>query len=218
MVYPGTIQRTAGEPCYTLTFTDAYGTFTSKLPADKITYAEGGHALPSVIDTPVAVDFVYDVTSFALSFRYQDVYYTSPRYTSCPYDTIVPKLTGTYHPIRVYDSYDHEYEWKWYVQSSLSWNTPSQGPYPTKASLNIYYTIWSGSTSLAGSTRYPSPGHSVPSPLNVDSSWLSTGCGYCMCELPLCDDPRDYSPYTAVGTVWDSWGNEHTVTATLTPA
>ncbi|MGZ4892127.1 MAG: hypothetical protein ACXV2B_07715 [Halobacteriota archaeon] len=220
-VYPGTLQRTAGEPCYTLTFTDAYGTNTVKLPADQITYATGGHALPSVIATPVAVDYVYDITSvtYTLSFSYQGVPYTAHWYTSCPYETIVPKLTGTYKPIFVHDSSQNWNEWKWYVQGSLTWNMPSKGPYPVKAELTLYYTSSRGSTFLIGtSVQYPYLDHPIDPPLNIDSSHLSTGCGYCNCNFPLCDNPYNYAPYTATGTVWDSWGNAHTVTATLTPA
>jgi hypothetical protein len=85
-VYTATIQHAySTEPCYTLVYTDTAGTFTIYLPADQITFAEGGHALPSVISTPGAVDYVViDEYHYTLDFRYQGVYYSAKWATTCP--------------------------------------------------------------------------------------------------------------------------------------
>ena len=85
-VYTATIQHAySSEPCYTLVYTDTGGTFTIYLPADQITFAEGGHALPSVISTPGAVDYaVIDEYHYTLDFRYQGVYYSAKWATTCP--------------------------------------------------------------------------------------------------------------------------------------
>jgi hypothetical protein len=86
-VYSGTIQRAySSYPCYTLTYTDSYQTYTVYLPANEITYAEGGSALPNPIPNPVAVDYVGPIDSYhyTLDFRYQGTYYSAHWYTSCP--------------------------------------------------------------------------------------------------------------------------------------
>ena len=85
-VYTATIERVyPTEPCYTLKYTSTAGTVTIYLPADQVTYAEGGHALPSVISTPGAVDYaVIDDYQYTLDFRYQGVYYSAKWATTCP--------------------------------------------------------------------------------------------------------------------------------------
>ncbi len=86
-VYPGTIQRAySSYPCYTLTYTDAYQTYTVYLPATEITYAAGGNPLPNPIPNPVAVDYVGPIDSYhyTLNFMYQGVSYSAHFYTSCP--------------------------------------------------------------------------------------------------------------------------------------
>jgi len=86
-VYPGTIQRAySSYPCYTLTYSDAYQTYPVFLPANEITFSEGGSALPNPIPNPVAVDYVgpIDTYHYTLDFRYQGTYYSSKWDTSCP--------------------------------------------------------------------------------------------------------------------------------------
>jgi len=86
-IYPGTIQRAYPTyPCYTLAYSDAFQTYTVYLPANEITYAEGGSPLPNPIPNPVAVDYVGPIDNYhyTLDFRYQGVSYTAPWSTSCP--------------------------------------------------------------------------------------------------------------------------------------
>lgn len=86
-VYPGTIQRAySSYPCYTLTYSDASSSYTVYLPANEITYEEGGIPLPNPIPNPVAVDYVgpIDYYHYTLDFRYQGVIYSAPWNTACP--------------------------------------------------------------------------------------------------------------------------------------
>ncbi len=86
-IYPGTIQRAySSYPCYTLTYSDASSSYTVFLPANEITYEEGGYPLPNPIPNPVALDYVgpIDYYHYTLDFRYQGVIYSAHWYTSCP--------------------------------------------------------------------------------------------------------------------------------------
>jgi len=95
-VFSGTIQRAyTTYPCYTLTYTDAYQTYTVYLPANEITPAASGAALPNPIANPVALDYVGPIDNYhyTLSFRYQGVMYTAKWYTACPQKS--PYIGGT---------------------------------------------------------------------------------------------------------------------------
>ncbi len=90
-LYPGTIQRisTLTQPCYTLTYSDPYQTYTVYLPPAEITYEAGGRPLPGVISSPAALDYVTidSAVTYTLSFRYQGTYYTAHYYGTCPQET-----------------------------------------------------------------------------------------------------------------------------------
>jgi len=172
--------------------------------------------LPNSIPDPVAVDYVGPIDNYhyTLDFRYQGVSYSAPWYTSCV--APVPTLKGTYKPIKVYDDYVRAYEYKWYANAELTWTTP-QEPMPVKAKLDIYYTNDFGSRFLGGAeVEYPYLEYPINPPLVVDGS-VSTGCPYGPSDMEMCSYAYDWTPYTAIGTVWDSYGNAFTVTTTLVP-
>ena len=92
-IYTGTIQRAySSYPDYTLTYSDAYGTFTVYLPANQIT----GGTLPNPIPNPVAVDYVYNIDEYhyTLSFSYDGVAYSAHYTTTPPHN---PYLSGDAH-------------------------------------------------------------------------------------------------------------------------
>ena len=127
-VLPGTIQRVAGEFCYTLRYTDAYQAFTVYLPANEVTCGEGGQALPRVIPEPVPVDYVKTYSSTTLYFGYGGVYYTARWYASPPYTPPVITVTGSYSPYRVWNNDIKVYDWYWNLHSVDSYDATHLPP------------------------------------------------------------------------------------------
>lgn len=228
-VYPGTIQRTSGSFCYVLTYTDASQTYTLYLPANGITYTEGGSPLPNTIPDPVAVDYVsIDYSHFTLNFRYQGVYYTAKWSTSCPYQAPVMTVTGTYSPY-VKDRDAQLYDWNLNLHMVVSWDASHLPPgvLLQRISWSIIGSKGDGTTpELVGQYILRSPGFPdygiPPSELPVVSgktiddgyTWL----GYYGSTIGPSNTWVVKPPFIGSLTIRTTDGNSYTKTVTLTPA
>jgi len=222
-VYPGTIQRASGAFCYILTYSDANQTFTVYLPANEITYAEGGYPLPNTIPDPVPLDYVGPIDSYhyTLNFRYQGVYYTATWYTSCPYQAPVMTATGTYSAYRVYDGW---YYWYWNLHMVATWDASHLPPGVLLQRITWSITGNGGSSQLVYQSiqRIPAefgfPASELPvvSSETIDDGYTFTGC----ISPTLC--PSDSwlvgPPFTGSLTITTTDGNSYTTTTTLSSA
>jgi len=226
----GTIQRVAGEYCYALTYSDAYGAYTVYLPFDAITYAEGGHDLPGVIAQPAAVDYVKIYSSTMLMFGYQGVYYTADYSSSCPYTPPVMSVEGSYSPYRVWNDNIKVYDWYWNLHYDATWDASdlppgvlmqridwfidgSLGAWGTYQAVHVYEVRFAGI-----------PGFLPPQELprvstfswNDGYSWL--GCYAPDLDMCPADEWVQNPPFTARITLTTIDGNTYTTTAAMTPA
>ena len=232
-VMMGTIQRAAGEYCYNITFSDAYGDYTVYLPFDAITYSEGGQALPTVIAEPVPVDYVKIYSSTVLYFGYQGVYYTADFYSSPPYIPPVPDVCGSYSPPYSVWSDDMKLnEWYWSLYAATSWDYAHLPPgvLVYKSTIELYATAYKGNITVyvggayqLGSPGYPEwniPPKAVYPPFHTgDSQWL--GCATCaVCDDEVCpvEEWLYGPPFYGRAIIETTDGNTYTTTITLPPA
>jgi hypothetical protein len=228
-VLPGTIQRVAGEFCYTLRYTDASQTFTVYLPANEMTFGEGGQALPRVIPEPVPVDYVKTYSSTTLYFGYQGVSYTAKYYASPPYTPPVITVTGSYSPYRVWNNDIKVYDWYWNLHSVNTydashlppgvvlqrvtwWITGTLEDGRTTMRVNQYTERWDG---------WPEFGF-PPQELALTNSYtINDGYSWAGCYSPeLCpaDTWVEGPPFTAGCTLTTTDGGSYTASTVLTQA
>jgi len=227
----GTIQRVAGEYCYALTYSDAYGAYTVYLPFDAITYAEGGHDLPNVIAEPVAVDYIKIYSSTMLMFGYQGVYYTADYSSSCPYTPPVMTVAGSYSPYRVWNDNIKVYDWYWNLHYDATWDAShlppgvvlqridwfidgSLGTWGTYRAKHMYQVRFPGWPDLG------LPPQELPvvsgNSMNDGYSWL--GCYAPDLDMCPADEWVQNPPFTAGITLTTIDGNTYTTTAAMNPA
>jgi len=229
MVIPGTIQRTAGAPCYTLTYWDASQEYPIYLPANTISYPTGGQALPSVIPEPVAVPYIKSFTSTTVSFVYQEVYYTANWYLSCPYEAPVITVTGSYSPYRVWNDDIKVYDWYWSLYSVTTYDASHllPGVLLQRVSWSITGRLDDGrTTELVGQymERFPGwPEFGIPPselPL-TDSHTINDGYAWLGCYSPtICPSNTwvEGPPFIASSTITTTDGNSFTTTIQLPQA
>lgn len=228
-VLPGTIQRAAGEFCYTLRYTDAYQTFTAYLPAHEVTCGEGFPALPRVIAEPVPVDYVKPYSSTTLYFGYGGVYYTAAWYASCPYTPPVITVTGSYSPYRVWNNDIKVYDWYWNLHSVNTYDATHLPPGVVlqRVSWTITGTLDIGGTRTCLSQYterfpgWPALGLAPQELALTDTTTINDGYAWLGCYSPdLCpaDDWVTGPPFTASCTLTTTDGGSYSASAVLTPA
>jgi hypothetical protein len=229
-VMTGTIQRVAGEYCYALTYSDAYGDYTVYFPFDGITYAEGSPALPAVIAEPVAVDYVKTYSSTVLFFGYQGVYYTAEWRSSCPYSPPVMTVSGTYAPYRVWNDDIKVYDWYWNLHYDSTWDASHLPPEVVLQRIDWFMdgSLGNWGTYQAAHVyqqRYPGwPGYFPPQELPLVSGHsMNDGYSWLGCyapDLDMCpaNEWVQGPPFTAGITLTTIDGNTYTTTAAMTPA
>ena len=196
-VYTGTIQRAySSYPCYTLTYSDSYQNYVVYLPADEITPAVSGNALPNPIPNPVALDYVgpIDYYHYTLDFRYQGVTYSAHWYTSCPQKN--PYIWGdaNHCNIPLEDRYfGTVYIYSWDTAKDDWTKTPAEGVLVTIYAKDCDPPCGTGEIREVGSTH-----------TNSDGYWRKTtgqtydGEGYATYYLagyPPAQDDLDNAPF-----------------------
>ena len=196
-VYTGTIQRAySSYPCYTLTYSDSYQNYVVYLPADEITPAAGGNALPNPIPNPVALDYVgpIDTYHYTLDFRYQGVTYSAHWYTSCPQKN--PYIAGDANHCNIpfEDRYfGTVYIYSWNTATNQWVKTPAEGVLVTIYAKDCDPPCGTGEIREVGSTH-----------TNSDGYWRKTtgqtydGKGYATYSLagyPPAQDDLDNAPF-----------------------
>ena len=235
----GTIQRAAGEYCYALIYSDAFGDYTVYLPFDAITYAEGGHDLPKVIAEPAPVDYVKIYSSTLLIFGYQGVYYTADYSSSCPYTPPVMTVSGSYSPYREWNSEWGWYDWYWNLNYHATYDASHLPPgvvlqrvswsiigmyddWMTPWEDNIPHTCLSQYSQRTDAwLGFPAIELPITNSYSINANWESIGCTTCaLCGDEVCPEEEwDLGPpFTAIITITTTDGNSYTTTATMTAA